>query len=160
MFIHIREHMSLECTISPLLCLLLWNSESFVGVGWHRNISTCFFTEAEGWWDPPGGGIYAIQGVRGDNYEDWVMQSNMRVYGDFWGYFAYNILTPEDCLRNGSAISPTYTTPFLNYHWGFANPKIMVPAIDEQQCTNNYGYGCQIFQPKNGVPATNMWLLR
>ncbi len=122
------------------------------------NITTCFLMEADGWLDPPGSGMYGIGGYEGNGQWVWIMNSNIRLYGDFWGYFAYNIEKPEHCLVVGT--NPTYTWQLTLYFGSTLRPKLMWPAINEDQCTSNYGYGCELIQFSNSIPATTKWVVR
>ncbi len=102
--------------------------------------------------------MYGIGGYEGNGQWVWIMNSNIRLYGDFWGYFAYNFDKPEECLIVGT--NPVYTWQLTLYFGSSLVPRLMWPAINEDQCTNNYGYGCEIIQFINSVPATTKWLVR
>ncbi len=117
-----------------------------------RNITSCFLTPADGW-DPPNG-LYTIDHGYGPGVWHWYMQADIRLYGDFWGYWFYNFRSEDDCLNKNPDL----------HHWTFSGilasltTRLMLPAKTEEECTNNYGYGCEVLSPNNQVPGTTLWV--
>ncbi len=101
----------------------------------------------------------AFGGTSNDHGWDWYASSNIRLYGDFWGYFGYNLLSENDCLHRDPRVLNTYPDGFVPYA---SRARLMWPAKTEDECTNNYdpSHGCEILSPKNQAPGTTVWIQR